>query len=285
MDEIYADLNGSQPFIDININGSDSESTSEKRQTVIDFRSDNNNNYVSRRLSYKYKGVLSNQFASFHDNDEEDVDDRFEEDNDIFENTINATGANDFKLKSDNIMPYEEFRPKKNGIFNSTLISSTSNLNFCSNIDETSNNCEAKNCSSVLNETYLIELEASSKRSDLNEAKLEFCKEKSTLNMIKNMANCHPLGIRSDSLVEGLLGDIYDRFNITFKENIDSDVLTEISSLRFSGGDSTADNGAETRNYSKYHKLAKSSLNSYGRVQLYFLNLFLKRFTKDVEFL
>ena len=58
---------------------------------------------------------------------------------------------------------------------------------------------------------------------------------------------------RNDSLVEGLLGDIYDRFNISFKETFDSDVLTEISasSSRLSGVDS---------NESETFKLARSHL-------------------------
>ena len=37
--------------------------------------------------------------------------------------------------------------------------------------------------------------------------------------------------------MDGLLGDIYDRFNVSFKESFDSDVFTEISmsSARYSG--------------------------------------------------
>ena len=65
---------------------------------------------------------------------------------------------------------------------------------------------------------------------------------------------------RNESLVEGLLGDIYDRFNISFKESFDSDVFTEMSSSRFSASDSTADHESESKNYSKNNKIAKSNL-------------------------
>lgn len=63
---------------------------------------------------------------------------------------------------------------------------------------------------------------------------------------------------RNESLVEGLLGDIYDRFNISFKESFDSDVFTEMSSSRFS--DSTADHESESKNYAKNNKILKSNM-------------------------
>ena len=69
--------------------------------------------------------------------------------------------------------------------------------------------------------------------------------------------------IRNESLVEGLLGDIYDRFNITLKDNMDSDVFTEmsLSSSRFSGIDSNADHESECR---KSFKVPKSALQNFG---------------------
>jgi hypothetical protein len=88
---------------------------------------------------------------------------------------------------------------------------------------------------------------------------------KPSLKLIKNLS--HPVnGCRSDSLVEGLLGDIYDRFNVTLKESMDSDVFTELSSSRFSGCDSTADHDMETRYYSKFHKLAKPTLQTFSMI-------------------
>jgi hypothetical protein len=88
---------------------------------------------------------------------------------------------------------------------------------------------------------------------------------KPSLKLIKNLS--HPVnGCRSDSLVEGLLGDIYDRFNVTLKESMDSDVFTELSSSRFSGCDSTADHDMETRYYSKFHKLARPTLQTFSTI-------------------
>ena len=71
---------------------------------------------------------------------------------------------------------------------------------------------------------------------------------------------------RNDSLVEGLLGDIYDRFNISFKESFDSDVFTELSmsSSRFSASDSTADHESESK-HSKDTKIAKSNLQHLSK--------------------
>ncbi len=71
---------------------------------------------------------------------------------------------------------------------------------------------------------------------------------------------------RSDSLVEGLLGEIYDRFNVTSRDNLESDVFTElsISSSRFSGCDSTMDQECETCFYSKYYSMAKSNLMAFS---------------------
>lgn len=78
--------------------------------------------------------------------------------------------------------------------------------------------------------------------------------------------------MRNESLVEGLLGDIYDRFNITLKDNMESDVFTEMSfsSSRFSGIDSNADHESECR---KSFKLPKSSLQNLGFLnkKLFFL--------------
>ncbi|CAF0808804.1 unnamed protein product [Brachionus calyciflorus] len=77
--------------------------------------------------------------------------------------------------------------------------------------------------------------------------------------------------LRNESLVDGLLGDIYDRFNITFKENLDSDVFTEmsLSSSRYSGIDldteSNADHESECR---KNYKLSKSTLQSLDPKEL-----------------
>lgn len=70
--------------------------------------------------------------------------------------------------------------------------------------------------------------------------------------------------IRNESLVEGLLGDIYDRFNITLKDNMDSDVFTEmsLSSSRFSGIESNGDHESECR---KSFKLPKSTLQNFGK--------------------
>ena len=72
--------------------------------------------------------------------------------------------------------------------------------------------------------------------------------------------------------MEGLLGDIYDRFNVTLKENMDSDVFTELSSSRFSGCDSTVDHDMETRYYSKFHKLARSTLQTFSTIFKYYIN-------------
>ena len=70
---------------------------------------------------------------------------------------------------------------------------------------------------------------------------------------------------RNDSLVEGLLGDIYDRFNISFKESFDSDVFTEMSSSRFSPSDSAADHESESKNYTKNNKIPKSNLQHLSK--------------------
>lgn len=65
---------------------------------------------------------------------------------------------------------------------------------------------------------------------------------------------------RNDSLVEGLLGSIYDRFNTSLKDSFDSDVFTEMSSTRFSGVDDEdystgADHESESR---RNYNLARS---------------------------
>ncbi|RNA44305.1 TBC1 domain family member 30-like [Brachionus plicatilis] len=67
--------------------------------------------------------------------------------------------------------------------------------------------------------------------------------------------------IRNESLVEGLLGDIYDRFNVTLKDNMDSDMFTEMSfsSYRYSGIDSNADHESEWR---KSFKMPRSTLQN-----------------------
>ena len=72
--------------------------------------------------------------------------------------------------------------------------------------------------------------------------------------------------VRNDSIVDGLLGDIYDRFNVSFKESFDSDVFTELSlsSTRFSGTESRScidsDHESESRFYFKNSIIANSSL-------------------------
>lgn len=86
---------------------------------------------------------------------------------------------------------------------------------------------------------------------------------------LKNMVSSIS-AVRNDSLVDGLLGDIYDRFNISSGGSqgmADSDVFTEMSasSSRLSGGDSTADHEYETRYYSKNSKLARSHLQQFSK--------------------
>lgn len=79
------------------------------------------------------------------------------------------------------------------------------------------------------------------------------------------------LGYRNDSLVEGLLGSIYDRYNVSLKDSFDSDVFTELSSSRFSGGDEEdystgADHESEAkRNYN----LARSHMQHLGILDYY----------------
>lgn len=65
--------------------------------------------------------------------------------------------------------------------------------------------------------------------------------------------------------MDGLLGDIYDRFNVSFKESFDSDVFTEISmsSARYSGTERSwldSEHESESRFYFKNSVIAKSSL-------------------------
>jgi hypothetical protein len=79
---------------------------------------------------------------------------------------------------------------------------------------------------------------------------------KAVWSLNNNQPSINTSMIKNDSLVDGLLGDIYDRFNISFKESFDSDVFTEFSissCSRFS--DSAAGHESENK-----YKLAKSYL-------------------------
>lgn len=76
------------------------------------------------------------------------------------------------------------------------------------------------------------------------------------------------LGHRNDSLVEGLLGSIYDRFNVSLKDSFDSDVFTELSSSRFSGAtdeeySTGADHESEAR---RNYNLARSQMQHLGKL-------------------
>lgn len=86
----------------------------------------------------------------------------------------------------------------------------------------------------------------------------------------------YPLGLRNDSLVEGLLGSIYDRFNVSFKDSFDSDVFTELSSSRFSGADDEDyyydSTGVEHEPKASY-RLAKSHIQHLGTIYVNSLSI------------
>ncbi len=84
-------------------------------------------------------------------------------------------------------------------------------------------------------------------------------------SLLKNTASLNLS--RNESLVDGLLGDIYDRFNAsTLKEHQDSDVFTEFSasSARLSGDSLESENKYCAKNY----KLARSHLQHMSKIQL-----------------
>jgi hypothetical protein len=91
--------------------------------------------------------------------------------------------------------------------------------------------------------------------------------QRSQALMLKNTTSLN-FSMRNDSLVDGLLGDIYDRFNVSLRTDttLDSDVFTtsefSASSSRLSGGDS---------HESENSKMAKSHLHHLS--MLFFLQL------------
>lgn len=76
---------------------------------------------------------------------------------------------------------------------------------------------------------------------------------------------------RNDSIVDGLLGDIYDRFNISLKESFnESDAFTDqtMSSSNFTEAKSwlldSDMNEPNTKNFGKSYQGIKSSLKKLG---------------------
>lgn len=82
---------------------------------------------------------------------------------------------------------------------------------------------------------------------------------------------------RNDSIVDGLLGDIYDRFNISLKENFnESDTFTDltVSSYNFTESkswqiDSDMTESNAKYNYGKGYVGMKSSLKKLGIKKTY----------------
>jgi hypothetical protein len=76
---------------------------------------------------------------------------------------------------------------------------------------------------------------------------------------------------RNDSIVDGLLGDIYDRFNISLKENFnESDGFTDLTVSSYNCTESKSQNDSDlTESNSKYNNGKgylglKSSLKKLG---------------------
>lgn len=265
-----------QRFIDINIDSDTDEtktSSSEpnknasNKKTIFNFISKKKDDDSSKTPTSSHSMTLHeatdillsnlNELNLNYYSDADDHDDDDDDDDDLNENSL--------RLKTDNNLLKLHEKLQKLESLNIDLDLHSTPLRSKSYNSIENDNDLSLNCSSGSPENRTLSDSPKTNELVVSKKNSNGFNHKDLLTRFHARNNQNMLA-RNDSIVDGLLGDIYDRFNVSFKESFDSDVFTELSmsSTRFSGTESRScmdsDRESESRFYFRNSIIAKSSL-------------------------